>query len=59
AAPGRLSSFSIDDLLEHVDLPHFRVQENRGRHSFCFILSIIEVNGSGKSSYFERLGKWY
>ncbi|WP_246561259.1 ATP-binding protein, partial [Geobacter grbiciae] len=25
-------SFSIDDLLEHVDLPHFRVQENRGRH---------------------------
>src|SRR5512136_608175 len=32
AAPETLTSFPIDDLLEHVDLPHFRVQENRGRH---------------------------
>nr|WP_262421254.1 transporter substrate-binding domain-containing protein [Geobacter sulfurreducens] len=36
AAPETLTSFSIDDLLEHLDLPHFRVQENRGRHSKSF-----------------------
>ncbi|WP_277059066.1 hypothetical protein, partial [Trichlorobacter lovleyi] len=32
AAPETLTSFSIDDRLEHVNSPPFRVQENRGRH---------------------------